>query len=589
MTVAKSRPVKSLSGLLALMWRYPFKLLGALSGVALSALLTLSVGAAASEVVDQMFQGESLLSATQLIFFIALFFFLLAIASGVRLYFIGWVGERVMADLRNRLHRHILRQPPAFFELRRTGDLIGRITTDSAIIQTLIVSTGSMALRNLLVVVFSIIAMFYQSLTLSLALFITMPPMMIAIIFCARRVRMLSKKSQETLASVGSHTEQSLSGLRIIQAFGNEERDVSQFASKVEESFDVARARLRMRALLTSLVLIGVIVGIGLMIHIGVDEVRSGAMSPGDFTGFIYYAILSCATAGVLSESLSDVMRAAGAADRLFDILAHDTPVRQQEPTVHIAKPQGSITIQSLSFTYPSGHKALALDDFTMSVGGGEHVALVGPSGAGKSTVMLLLLRFYDAQSGSITIDDANIRQVPLSELRSLFAFIPQETIIFAGTLRDNLTYANEFASDRDFHEALEKAALGELVRSLPDGLDTEVGERGLLLSGGERQRLSLARAFLRRPRILLLDEPTSALDSHHESEISASLQELMHGRTSITIAHRLATVHNADRIIVMDHGKAIGNGNDAFLMKNNDLYRHLKNLQFRTIPPKKN
>lgn len=579
------RKFKALRQLVWLMMRYPLRVLGALTGVILSTILTLSVGEALKTAVDGLVSGKGELTPEVFIFAVVFFFLLLAIASAMRLYFIGWVGERVMADLRVKIHRHILSQPPAFFELRRTADLIGRITTDSVVIQTLIVSTGSMALRNSMVVILSIVLMIVESLTLSATLFLTLPLMMAVIFIYSRKVRNLSRASQQSLADVGSHTEQSLSGIRVIQAYGHESIDLNQFSKKVERNFSISRKRLLMRATLTALVLVSVMFFMGLMIGTGIDEIKAGRLSAGEFSAFIFYAFLMAATSGVLSESISDVMRAAGAADRLFSILASDEPIKKaKNPRALPSKIKGTIEFKNLTFTYPSGQKARALHEFNLTIKGGEHIALVGPSGAGKSTLLLLLLRFYDYQAGELTLDGHPIDQFELSSLRNLFAFVPQEATIFAGSLRDNLRYAKYDASDKELSSAIQKAALDKLVAALPDGLDTQVGERGLLLSGGERQRLGLARAFLRQPHIILLDEPTSALDSEHEAEVALALDALSKNRTSITIAHRLSTIQNAGRIIVMDKGKMVAHGTDQELVKNSPLYARLKALQFRSL-----
>ena len=507
---------------------------------------------------------------------------LLAISSYARFYYVSWVGERLVADLRQAVFRHVLKLSPAFFEVTRTGEVLSRLTTDTTLLQSVISATASTALRNALLLVGGGFLLLFTSLKLTVLVIIVVPAVLAPILFLGRRVRQLSRESQDRVADVGAFIEETIGAIRTVQAFGREGEDNRRFSDTVETAFEVARIRIRARAWLTALVMVLAFGSIGLILWIGAQDMAGGRISPGELSAFVFYAVVVAAAAAALSEVYGELQRAAGATERLLDLLRSAPEiVAPLEPVELPRPPRGDIDFKDVVFHYPAGHDRSALDRFTARVAPGERVAIVGPSGAGKTTVFQLLLRFFDPQGGGVTFDGVSLSAVDPEDLRRRIGLVPQEPVIFSTTARENIRYGRPEASDAEVRRAAEVANAIEFLDLLPHGLDTYLGEKGVRLSGGQRQRIAIARAVLRDPPVLLLDEATSSLDAESERSVQEALDGLMEGRTTIVIAHRLATVLKADRILVMDEGRVVESGPHEDLVRARGLYARLAALQF--------
>jgi ATP-binding cassette subfamily B protein len=509
---------------------------------------------------------------------------LLALATFGRYYLVSWIGERVIADIRKAVFNHVLNLNPAFFEITRTGEVLSRLTTDTTLIQTVIGSSISVALRNFLLFLGGIALLIYTSPKLAGMVLLVVPFIIVPIIVFGRQVRKLSRSSQDSVASVSASADETLRAIQTSQAYTHEDHDRRHFGAEVETSFNIAIKRIRARAWLTALVILLVFGAIDFVLWSGATAVVGGAMSPGTLGSFVFYAVIVAGSMGSLSEVWGDLQRAAGASERLLEILAEVPTVRVMEKPEPIAfRIEKNISFDQVTFHYPSRPDLPALDNVSLNVSKGETVALVGPSGAGKTTIFQLLLRFYDPQSGSIRIDGTNIAKAEPTKLRALMGLVPQEPVIFANTAFENIRYGRPDASDEEVYAAAEAAVATEFIEAMPEGFDTEFGERGIKLSGGQKQRIAIARAILRDPQILLLDEATSALDAESERLVQIALEHLMQNRTTLVIAHRLATVLNADRIIVLDKGGVVTQGTHEELMREGGLYAKLAKLQFDT------
>jgi ATP-binding cassette subfamily B protein len=506
----------------------------------------------------------------------------LAIASGARFYLVSWLGERVVGDLRRDLFAHVIRLGPAWFEVKRSGDVMSRISADAQLIEQVIGSSASIALRNTLMCVGGVIMLVITNPKLALLVLAVVPIVVAPIILFGRKVRALSREAQARMADMVSEGGETLDAVRTVQAFAQEDRAAMRFGEATERTFAAARRRIARRAVMTTLVIFIVFAAVGFLLWMGGHDVISGRISAGDLTAFVFYAVLVATSGGAISETIGDLQRAAGAAERLAELSAEPPAIVEAANPKPLPKPvQGSVRFEEVSFRYPTRPDSLALDRFELAVAPGETVAIVGPSGAGKTTVFNLLLRFYDPESGTIRIDGVDIRELRFADLRGTLAIVPQEPVLFTASVTDNIRYGRPDASEAAVRAAAEAASALAFIEGLPQGFATDLGARGVRLSGGQRQRIAIARALLCDPAILLLDEATSALDAESELAVQQALDRLMHRRTTLVIAHRLATVQKADRIVVIDHGRVVDVGRHVDLVRRDGLYARLAELQF--------
>lgn len=571
---------------LTFLWRfvapYRARLVGAALALIVAAACFLVVGQGLKRVVDSGFlQGDTQALNWALIGLFGVIV-LMAAATYVRFYLVSWLGERVIADLRQDVFSKLLDQSPQFYEDARTGELISRLTADTALLEQVVGTSVSMAVRNALLGIGSLIMLALTSLKLTGLVLLVVPVLIGPIVLFGRRVRKLSRASQDRVADLGSYVDETLHEIRTVQAYAHESQDRTLFGQRIEATFDTARKRIRVRATLIATVIVLVFSAIGIILWIGGHDVLAGRLSAGELSAFVFYAAMVAAAVGAISEVIGDLQRGAGAAERLLEIL--NAPPHISAPAQPITLPSpgaGAIEFEHVTFFYPARPTSPALDNLTLKIQPGEKLALVGPSGAGKTTVFQLLLRFYDPQNGTIRLDGVDIRRADPQALRRSIAIVAQEPAIFAASVRDNVRYGRPEATEAQIEAACEAAFANEFIRRLPEQYETYLGERGVRLSGGQRQRLAIARAILADRPVLLLDEATSALDSESERMVQAALETLMRKRTSLVIAHRLATVKNVDRIAVLEHGKLVGIGTHEALLRSSTLYAHLSELQF--------
>ena len=578
----KSKNVRPLKALMPFILQYPWRVIGAFVSLVLAAVSTLTLPVAVRYVIDNGFSGTD--AAAVDIYFKAMMgvAVVIGIASASRFYFVSWLGERVTSDLRLAVYSHITKLSPSFFEVTKTGEVLSRLTADTTLIKTVVGSSASIALRNIFMFIGAAIMLSITSLSLSSLAVLILPMIIIPMILFGRMVRRLSRASQDRIADTSAMASETIQSIQVVQAFTHEEEDRRKFSDIVENSFATAKMRVMARSFLTALAFTLVFAGVVGILWLGAQKVVTGEMSSGTLGQFIIYAILCSTAIAALSEVCGDIQLAAGATERLVEILEVEPQIKApQNPVTMPARVEGHVEFKDVTFNYPTRPQIAALDEFSFSVSPGETVALVGPSGAGKSTVFQLLMRFYDPSAGTVGLDDVNLQQADPLDIRQQISIVPQETVIFADTVYQNILFGRPSASANEVYAAADKALADEFVRQLPDGYDTVLGERGVTLSGGQRQRIAIARAILRNAPLLLLDEATSALDAESEKVVQMALERLMEGRTTLVIAHRLATVLKADRIIVMDAGKVIATGTHAQLLEQEGLYQRLANLQF--------
>jgi len=579
---ASPRPIVNLLVIWRFVQRYPGHLLAALVSLVIAASATLSVPVAFRRVIDKGFGASD--QSTITLYFLALLGIvaIMALATAMRFYFVTWIGERVVADIRRAVHAHLLTLSPEFFEENRPAEIAARLTADTTIIEQVVGTSASVALRNLLMGVGGMGLLFVTSPKLTAMLLIIIPATVIPIIVLGRRVRKLARSSQDRIAEIGAMADEALGALRVVQANTQEMREGARFGRAVDDAFMAARRRFSMRAIMTAMVMLLVFAAITFVLWEGARDVIAGRMTGGAITQFVLWAALVAGAFGALSEVYGDVMRAAGAAGRLGEILNTRSKIRPPDQPLRMPEPsRGAVAFESVGFHYPSKPDAPALEDFSLVIEPGETVALVGPSGAGKTTLFQLLQRFYDPDTGCIRIDGVDIRSADPRDVRQRLAVVPQETVIFATSAFENILYGRPEASESEVWEAAEAAFAADFLRAMPDGIHSHLGEAGVRLSGGQRQRLAIARAILRDAPILLLDEATSALDAESERAVQQALDRLMQNRTTLVIAHRLATVVRANRIVVMDQGRVVAQGSHEELLAQGGLYARLARLQF--------
>ncbi|WP_386173426.1 ABC transporter transmembrane domain-containing protein [Sulfitobacter sp. R86518] len=577
----KSRELGALRALLPFLAPYRGLMIAAILALVLTAMISLTLPLAVRRVIDNFGTGEAELLDQ---YFVAALIIaaLLAVGTGLRYALVTRFGERVVADIRKSVFDRVISMSPAFYENLMTGEVLSRITTDTTLILSVIGSSVSIALRNMLIVTGGLVLMLFTSAKLTAMVLLIVPAVIVPILVLGRRLRVLSRENQDWIAASSGNASESLGAVQTVQAFTNEAASQSQFAQMTEASYDAAQRRIKTRALMTIIVIFLVFAGVVGVLWMGARDVRADQMTPGALVQFVIYAVMVAGGVAALSEIWGELQRAAGATERLVELLRTEDTV--QDPAAAIALPSpvaGRIGFEDVHFRYPARPDVQALDGVNLSINPGETVAFVGPSGAGKTTIIQLILRFYDPASGRITLDGVDLRDVSRAAFRRSVALVPQDPVIFAASARENIRFGRPDATDAEIDAAAEAAAAHGFISALPDGYDSYLGERGVMLSGGQKQRIAIARAILRDAPVLLLDEATSALDAESERAVQAAVDRLSADRTTLIVAHRLATVKKADRIVVLEAGRIVDMGTHDELVTKGGLYARLARLQF--------
>jgi ATP-binding cassette subfamily B protein len=578
----KSKSLRPLRALLPFLAPHRWLLAGAMAALLVAAAAMLAMPLALRQLIDHGLAANNIRVINRYFAGFLAAAVLFGVFAALRFYLVTWLGERVVADLREAVYRRVVRMDPTFFEVTRTGEVLSRLTADTTLVQAIAGVNLSITLRSILNLIGALALLALTSAKLMAVILVLIPLVIGPMIVVGQRVRRLSRAAQDRIADTSSLVDESLNAIQTVQAFTLEALQSQRYAEAVERSFEAAIRRSRVRAALTAIGTMLVFSGITYVLWLGAQAVLAHQLTSGQLSQFLVYAAIVATSAAALTEMWGEMQRAAGAMERLAELLeAEPAIVAPAEPIILPARVRGDIEFEHVCFRYPSRQQVLALSDFTLDVRRGETVAVVGPSGAGKSTSFQLLLRFYDPESGVIRIDGSDISRLRPEDLRRQIGFVPQDTVLFGASARENIGYGRPGASDAQIEAAARAAAADEFITGLPAGYDTFLGERGTRLSGGQRQRIAIARAVLKDPPILLLDEATSALDAESERLVQAALGELMRGRTTLVIAHRLATVLKADRIVVLDAGRLVAVGSHAQLMRESPLYARLAALQF--------
>ncbi len=548
--------------------------------------ISLSLGQGVKMVIDSGFISGSVDQLTSTILMLIGMIFLLAFGTFFRFYLMSWLGERVSADIRTAVFNKIIHLHPSYFEENRSGELMSRLTTDTALLQSIIGSSFSMALRSFFMLLGGLVMLFVTNVKLSMIVVVCVPLILIPMVIFGRRVRKLASSSQDAIADIGTYAGEMIQNIKVVQSYNHEILEQKAFGHEVEKAFDVAKKRIKQRSFLFAAVILLTFAAISIMLLVGGMDVIEGKMTGGELGAFVFYAIMVAMSVATVAEVYGELQRAAGSATRLLELLDIESMITSPSNPQHFSKKQSkqntvAIGFYNLDFYYPSRPDVAALQDINLTIEHGQTVALVGPSGAGKTTMFEMLQRFYDPQQGHITLNDVSIEQLPLSELRDVMGMVPQHPVLFSSDVMHNIGYGKPLASPAEIIDAAKRANAHEFIEQLPQGYESFLGEQGVRLSGGQKQRIAIARAILKDPDVLLLDEATSALDAQSEFHVQEALNELMSNRTTIVIAHRLATVIHADKIVVMDKGRIVDTGTHQSLLITSPLYQRLCELQF--------
>ncbi len=574
--------LSSIAQLIRLIAPYRWRWVCAIIALLFTAAITLSIGQGVRMVIDDGFVAGSVTQLQQAIYLLLGLSVLMAGGTFVRFYLVSWLGERVSADIRSAVFNNIVGLSPGYFDNNRSGEIMSRLTTDTTLLQSIVGSSFSLALRSSISTTGALIILVLTNLKLTLVILGCVPLVLLPILIFGRRVRALSRQSQDSIADVGTYAGEIITQLKTVQSYTREDYERGAFGKEVESAFAIAKRRVKQRAVLMAAVIVLVFGALSGMLWVGGNDVLNGTMSAGDLGAFVFYAMLVAMGVATMSEVYGDLQRAVGATDRLVDLMTAKATILPPDAIETAAsKLPAELRFVEVNFNYPSRPEQKALEDFSIHIPEGKVIALVGPSGAGKSTVFELMQRFYDPQSGTILLGDTDIRQLTPADLRQQLGVVSQHPALFSADVSHNIRYGKPEASDEEVRAAARAAYADEFIEQLPEGYASFLGEQGVRLSGGQKQRIAIARAILKNPRLLLLDEATSALDTHSEQQVQLALEKLMENRTTLIIAHRLSTILHADQIVVMDHGKQVASGTHQQLLKTSELYAKLAAAQF--------